>query len=83
MLLPGGTWLMTEAEKLLPEFDAEFALARKFLALVPDDKLTFKPHEKSMELARLAWHLATFPNWCFETFDKDTFVITPEAPKQT
>lgn len=37
---------MTIANKLLPEFDEEFGLARKFLSLVPDDKLAWKPHEK-------------------------------------
>jgi uncharacterized damage-inducible protein DinB len=67
---------MTTAEKLLPEFDEEFGLTRKFLALVPDDKLTWKPHEKSMELGRLAWHIADFPEWCRDTFQKDTLSMT-------
>lgn len=49
---------MSVAEALLPEFDREFATTRKFLAIVPDDKLTWKPHVKSMELGRLALHLS-------------------------
>ena len=69
---------MKLAEMLVPEFDQEFDLTRKFLDLVPDDKLTWKPHEKSMELGRLAWHLATFPEWTLDTIEKDVFVITPE-----
>ena len=70
---------MTIAEKLLPEFDEEFATTRKFLALVPDYKLTWKPHEKSMELGRLAWHISDFPEWCRETLDKDVLSMTPEG----
>ncbi|HEX3685103.1 MAG TPA: DinB family protein [Bryobacteraceae bacterium] len=69
---------MTIARKLLPEFDEEFATTRKFLALVPDDKLTWKPHEKSMELGRLAWHISDFPEWCRETINQDTLSMTPE-----
>lgn len=69
---------MTIAEKLLPEFDEEFANARKFLALIPDDRLMWKPHDKSMELGRLAWHVADFPEWCVATFMQDTLTMGQE-----
>ena len=49
---------MSMSEMLLGEFDREFATTRKFLALVPDDKSAWKPHPKSMEMGRLALHLA-------------------------
>ena len=49
---------------------SEYANTRKFLALVPDDKLTWKPHEKSMELGRLAWHVSDFPSWCTDALKK-------------
>jgi uncharacterized damage-inducible protein DinB len=62
---------MGTTEQLLREFDYEFPATRKFLALVPDDKLTWKPHEKSMELGRLAWHLSDFPSWLTDTVTKD------------
>ncbi|MGB7190305.1 MAG: DinB family protein [Acidobacteriaceae bacterium] len=61
---------MSIAEKLLPEFDREFASARKFLALVPDDKLGWKPHVKSMELGRLAWHVSDFPGFALNILTK-------------
>ncbi len=64
------------AEQLLPEFDMEFGNTRKFLALVPDDKLTFKPHPKSAPLGSLAWHLANFGDWCKETLKKDVLTFT-------
>jgi len=69
---------MTLAEKLLPEFDEEFASTRRFLALIPNDKMLWKPHEKSMELGRLAWHLADFPEWAVMTFAKNHYAMTPE-----
>lgn len=64
------------SEQFLPEFDMEFANTRKFLALVPDDKLTWKPHTKSMELGRLAWHLSDMADWCKETLTKDVLTFT-------
>lgn len=69
---------MSIAEKLLSEFDEEFAGTRKFLELVPDDTLSWKPHEKSMELGRLASHLTDFPEWCRETLSKDRLQMTDE-----
>jgi uncharacterized damage-inducible protein DinB len=67
---------MTLASSLLPEFDHEFANTRKMLALVPDDQLTWKPHQKSMELGRLAWHTADFPDWCRDTLNKPGLTLT-------
>lgn len=42
----------------LPEFDSEMAASRRTLERIPEDKLTWKPHEKSMPLGRLAGHIA-------------------------
>jgi uncharacterized damage-inducible protein DinB len=69
---------MSLATKLLPEFDTEFAHTRKLLVLVPDGHLAWKPHEKSMELGRLAWHASDFPEWCLMTFSKDFLQFTQE-----
>jgi uncharacterized damage-inducible protein DinB len=69
---------MSIADRFLSEFDEEFANTRRFLDLVPDDKLTWKPHEKSMELGRLAWHLVDFPEWCRDTVQRDSLKMTEE-----
>lgn len=69
---------MTIAEKMMGEFDEEFAHTRKFLALVPDDRLLWKPQAKSMELGRLAWHLADFPEWVLMTCTQDAVVMGAE-----
>jgi uncharacterized damage-inducible protein DinB len=49
------------AQSLLAEFEFQAPITRKFLERVPDDKLTWKPHEKSMTAGQLAYHLATVP----------------------
>lgn len=60
---------MTISQTLLPEFDQEMANTRKILALVPDDKLDFTPHEKSWPLGRLAGHVCEMANWAKTTFE--------------
>jgi uncharacterized damage-inducible protein DinB len=43
---------------LLPEFDNEMKTTRRLLERVPEEKMGWKPHEKSMTLGRLSGHLA-------------------------
>jgi uncharacterized damage-inducible protein DinB len=47
------------AESLLAEFEAQAPVTRRFLERLPEDKLTWKPHEKSMTAGQLALHIAT------------------------
>jgi uncharacterized damage-inducible protein DinB len=49
------------AESLLAEFEAQAPVTRRFLERLPEDKLTWKPHEKSMTAGQLAFHLAAVP----------------------
>jgi uncharacterized damage-inducible protein DinB len=44
---------------------------------VPDDKFSWKPHEKSMSLGGLATHLANIPSWTKETFSRTELDIAP------
>ncbi len=69
---------MEVSKSLLPEFDEEMATTRKFLELVPDEKLGWKPHEKSMTMGQLAWHLSDMPSWCTYTFKQDTLALSDE-----
>jgi uncharacterized damage-inducible protein DinB len=48
---------------LLKEFDSEAVITRKFLRIVPADKFSWKPHEKSMSLQNLTVHIAELPSW--------------------
>lgn len=52
---------MSIADAFLAEFEQEARTTRKFLERLPDDKLTWKPHEKSMSAGQLALHMATTP----------------------
>jgi uncharacterized damage-inducible protein DinB len=54
---------MTIAELLLCDFDAEVANTRRVLERIPDDKLTWKPHDKSMAIGNMAFHVATLPGF--------------------
>jgi uncharacterized damage-inducible protein DinB len=47
------------------------AVTRKVLARVPDDKLGWKPHPKSMTFGRLATHVAEIPGWVKEALTTD------------
>lgn len=54
---------MAIKDGLLAEFDHEMATTRKLLERMPEDKLAWKPHDKSMSLGGLGTHLANIPNW--------------------
>jgi uncharacterized damage-inducible protein DinB len=53
---------MPIAKEFLSEFEIQAPLTRKFLERVPESKLTWKPHERSMTLGQLAYHLAFVPS---------------------
>ena len=68
---------MPFSQTLLPEFDEEMKNTRKLLECVPDDKLSYQPHQRSMNLARLATHVAEMPSWTVFTIDQDVFDLQP------
>jgi uncharacterized damage-inducible protein DinB len=65
------------SESLLPEFDQEMANTRKTLERVPEDKLGWKPHEKSMTMGGLATHLSNIPIWAAHAINEDSLDIAP------
>lgn len=64
-------------QALLGEFDHEMANTRKTLERVPEGKPDFKPHEKSMPLARLAGHVAELARWGASILTQDSFDFAP------
>lgn len=52
---------MSIAQSFLTEFEEQASVTRRFLQRLPEDKLMWKPHEKSMTAGQLALHLATVP----------------------
>ncbi len=65
---------------LLPEFDVEMANTRKMLECVPDEHLTFKPHEKSFSLLELASHVSNLPTWIGITLETSELDIETDRP---
>jgi uncharacterized damage-inducible protein DinB len=54
---------MSIKDGLLADFDHEMGTTRRLLDRLPDDKLSWKPHAKSMSLGGLATHLSHIPHW--------------------
>jgi len=52
---------MSIANAMLGEFENESRITRKFLERVPQDKLGWRPHEKSHTAGELALHIANVP----------------------
>ena len=68
---------MTLSETILPEFDQEMASTRKTIERVPDDKLDWQAHPKSMSLRALATHLANIPTWAVHGINRDSLDVAP------
>ncbi len=62
---------MSLNKSLIAELQNEAANTRKMLERVPVDKNDWKPHKKSMELGRLARHVADLPSWITVTLTTD------------
>lgn len=64
-------------EILLPELENEAVNTRKLLELVPENRLDYQPHQKSMTLGRLASHVAELPKWATMTIAGDGLDLQP------
>lgn len=76
----------TTITPILQEFREEVATTRRALERVPADKLSWKPHPKSMSLGQLAWHIATVPGALARLIQQESFDVTqgnfvPPQPK--
>lgn len=65
---------------LLAEYDHEISTTRKLLERIPDDKLTWKPHIKSMSLGGLGTHLANLPQWAGVILNDTRFDLASLPP---
>jgi uncharacterized damage-inducible protein DinB len=68
----------------LKEIGQEAHSTRKMLALVPNDKFSWKPHEKSMSIIQLSTHIAELPSWVTMALftDELDFSKTPYTPEK-
>lgn len=53
----------TQAAQILKELEAEAPASRKCLERIPENLFSWKPHEKSMAMGRLALIVAEVPRW--------------------
>ncbi len=55
----------------IPELKYEVALTEKFINRIPEDKMDWRPHPKSMTIKQLANHLAEIPGWIAEIMETE------------
>jgi len=71
---------MAIKDGLLADFDHEMGTTRKLLERLPEGKLAWKPHVKSMSLAGLATHLANLPQWAGTILNDPSFDLAAAPP---
>jgi len=71
-------------QAFLGELEHEAATGRKMLERIPESAWEFKPHEKSMDMKRLATHCAEMWGWTRYTLDHPEldFATAPYEPYQ-
>jgi uncharacterized damage-inducible protein DinB len=62
---------------LTDELEQEAQITSRVLERVPEDKLTWRPHAKSMTLGQLALHTATIPGGIAKIAANDSFELDP------
>jgi uncharacterized damage-inducible protein DinB len=74
-------------EPVIGEIQQEAVTTRRVLERVPEDKLGWKPHSKSMTLGQLALHVALIPGAITRLAAVDDFEVNPNfaspVPKNT
>jgi uncharacterized damage-inducible protein DinB len=65
---------------LLAEYDHEMGTTRRLLERIPEDKLAWKPHAKSMAFGELATHLSIIPTWGGRILDEPSFDLASAGP---
>ena len=63
---------MSISETLVKEFEVQAPITRRFLERLPDEKLSWKPHAKSMSAGQLAYHLASIPGSIVRAVQNDS-----------
>lgn len=73
---------MAIADSLVMELEREAATTKRVLERVPNDKLSWKPHPKSMSLGQLALHVAETPGVVADIASRSVHEISPAAFEQ-
>ena len=70
---------MVTIEELVRELEQEAELSRRTLERVPEDRLGWRPHEKSMTLGELASHVAALPAVVLDLAARPQFEVTTRS----
>jgi uncharacterized damage-inducible protein DinB len=62
-----------EIDSMQDELREEASITRRVLERVPEDKLSWKPHPRSMSLGQLAFHVASIPGNLAKLVQVDEF----------
>jgi uncharacterized damage-inducible protein DinB len=73
---------MATVEELVQELEQEAQTTRRVLERVPEDRLNWRPHAKSLTLGQLAMHVATIPGALTEVSTRP-FDVHTEIPRPT
>jgi uncharacterized damage-inducible protein DinB len=73
---------MATVEELVQELEQEAQTTRRVLERVPEDRLNWRPHAKSLTLGQLAMHVATIPGALTEV-STGPFDVHTEIPRPT
>ncbi|WP_081209367.1 DinB family protein [Salegentibacter sediminis] len=65
---------------LISELQHEVVLTEKFLKRIPQDKMDWRPHRKSMSIRQLANHLAEIPSWITATMELEEMDVEGYKP---
>jgi uncharacterized damage-inducible protein DinB len=71
---------MSIKDGLLADFDHEMGTTRRLLERLPDDRLAWKPHPRSMTLGGLATHLSNIPTWGGAILNERSFDLATAPP---
>ncbi len=71
---------MSIKDGLLADFDHEMGTTRRLLERLPDDRLGWKPHPRSMTLGGLATHLSHIPHWGGTILNERSFDVATAPP---
>lgn len=77
---------MTNIDALILELEQETKATRGLLHRIPEDRLAWKPHSKSMTLGQLGMHVASIPGRVSELMhldgmDSSKATFTPPVPE--
>ena len=68
-------------DSLITEFEREAQTTRKHLERLPNDKLDWRPHEKSFTAGALASHITDCLGWTVAIFNQDELNFDPATYK--